>query len=66
MAHLPARRRAALALPTGIALTACFCFMPSATAAPAGSPAASSTGTSATAPAASRTLRDSASASLAY
>ncbi|MFI6871817.1 S8 family serine peptidase [Streptomyces sp. NPDC050400] len=41
MAHLPARRRMALALPIGIALTASFGFLPSASAAaPADSPAA--------------------------
>ncbi|MZD08160.1 S8 family serine peptidase [Streptomyces sp. SID5785] len=43
MAHLPARRRAALALPIGVALTATFGFLPSAAAAPADSPAASAT-----------------------
>ncbi|MYW66632.1 S8 family serine peptidase [Streptomyces sp. SID8379] len=37
MAHLPARRRMALALPIGIALTASFGFLPSAVAAPADS-----------------------------
>ncbi|NEB81082.1 S8 family serine peptidase [Streptomyces sp. SID14478] len=40
MAHLPARRRLALALPIGIALTASFGFVPNAVAAPADSPAA--------------------------
>ncbi|GAA2289742.1 S8 family serine peptidase [Streptomyces kunmingensis] len=40
MAHLPARRRLALALPIGMALTASFGFMPSAAAVPADSPAA--------------------------
>ncbi|QNS07002.1 S8 family peptidase [Streptomyces xanthii] len=39
MAHLPARRRMALALPIGIALTASFGFLPSAVAAPADAPA---------------------------
>ncbi|MFD8572799.1 S8 family serine peptidase [Streptomyces sp. NPDC059639] len=38
MAHLRARRRMALALPIGIALTASFGFLPSAAAAPADSP----------------------------
>ncbi|MGY0487366.1 S8 family serine peptidase [Streptomyces sp. WG-D5] len=53
MAHLPARRltprrRMALALPIGIALTASFGFLPSAAAAPtADSPAASATSASA-------------------
>ncbi|WP_338695101.1 S8 family serine peptidase [Streptomyces sp. Q6] len=46
MAHLPARRRMALALPIGIALTASFGFLPSAVAAPADSPAASGTSAS--------------------
>ncbi|MFJ9036599.1 S8 family serine peptidase [Streptomyces sp. NPDC102406] len=39
MAHLPARRRLALALPIGMALTASFGFLPSAAAVPADSPA---------------------------
>ncbi|MBO1335179.1 S8 family serine peptidase [Streptomyces sp. VRA16 Mangrove soil] len=46
MAHLPARRRMALALPIGIALTASFGFLPSAVAAPADSPTATASSAS--------------------
>ncbi|MFI7388738.1 S8 family serine peptidase [Streptomyces sp. NPDC049813] len=50
MAHLPARRRRlALALPIGMALTASFGFLPSAAAVPADSPAATAGSTDAAA-----------------